>query len=149
MARAFKVYAQSHQHGCGEDRHYGEFVLAFPGIEVKVPFTARHLATASVGQAIQLSRNVKKFGEQVDATFGAEDIGLRRLTELPQEEWARYMQQEAGLFISGYGYVECEVDDSLLRLLQEKVELKQTAITISDAKIDAGLVKVLLAPPAQ
>ena len=74
---------------------------------------------------------------------------LRRLTELPQEEWARYMHQEAGLFTREYGYVQCEVDDSLLRLLQEKAELKQTAITISDAKIDAGLVKVLLAPPAQ
>ena len=142
MARAFKVYAQSHQHGYGEDRYYGEFVLAFSSIEFKVPFTDWHLAAASVGKAMQLSGNVKKFGEQVDVTFGAEDIGLRKLTELPQEEWNVYMRQE-GLTGREYGYLKFEAPDALVQLLRQKSERRED--TSHDPEIDAGLTKIVLA----
>jgi len=46
----------------------------------------------------------------------------------------------------GYGYIHVEADDALMALLKQKAESKETT---HDIEINAGLVKVLLAPPAQ
>jgi hypothetical protein len=146
MVKAFKAYAQTHQIGYGEDSWYGEMALVFPGIEVKVPFTEWHFATASVGGKISLSKNVRKFGEQYDGSFGANDIGLRKITELPQEEWSHYMQYEAGLSNREYGYVAVEASDALVEMLKQKTISKETN---HDAEIDTGLVKILLTPTNQ
>ncbi len=146
MVKAFKVYAQSHQIGYGEDRWYGEMALVFPEIEVKVPFTEWHFAAASVGQKVSLNGNVRKFGEQYDGSFGINDIGFKKITELSQEEWSRYMQHEAGLYNREYGYIEVEVEEPIIKMLKQKAISKETA---HDAEIDAGLVKILLTPTKQ